>query len=384
MIEENKKNGFKASMDIDYIRQMIIDQERLSNVDAQYTFYYDETNNIRKLYLTDTGLNVQQDNSFVLAGIVHLGDFDNHRFESLFNSLSLQKSANELKLKHIARGSIFDMLKSDKLWKIFDWLNENGFYIHYLNLNPLYWSIVDIIDSIIGEARKQELTLSHLQLKGDFYELANSDREKFLQQLSSFNYPDVAEDKVKEFCHWLIQFVTTNSSKLPVYRAAFLKHLVETALELDELPFISGFHGKELIDNFMVFYLQKLYIFKNSRHVFDEEEQIQSLFNGVSLVENGKPYTNHEFVKSHDCQGVQLSDVIAGFLGKYFTYIKDINSAKLTSDIASLSEMQRQCFQSLLLLIDRSDARSRAFFTFVNSDGERERHQYLCQTVMKA
>lgn len=371
-------------MDIDYVRQTIIKQEQFLNVDDKYTFYYDETNNIRRLYLTGSGLNVPQDNSFVLAGIAHIGDLDNDRFKPLFESLSLQKSANELKLKHIAKGGAFDMLKSSKLKQIFDWLNENEFYIHYFNLNPLYWSVVDIIDSIIGETRERTFILSHLQLKGDFYDLAVSDRQVFLSQLSAFNYPDIDEAQVKDFCRWLIAFVKQRSGKLPTYRADVLKSLLERASELDELPFISGFHGNELIDNFMVFYLQKLYIFKSSRHVFDEEEQIQSLFNGFSLGENGKPYKNYEFVKSHDYLGVQLSDVIAGFLGKYFTYIKDTSSEQLISDTASLSEMQRQCFLSLLRLIDRSDNRSRAFFTVVNSEEERQKHQYLCQAMLKS
>lgn len=371
-------------MDIDYVRQMIIKQERFRNVDDQYTFYYDETNNVRKLYLTDSGLNVRQDKSFVLAGIAHICEFDNNRFEPLFNSLSLQKSSNELKLKHIAKGEPFDMLKSSKLKKIFDWLNENEFYIHYLNLNPMYWSVVDIIDSIIGETSEQGFILSHLQLKGDFYDLAMSNRQMFLSQLSTFNYPDVEKSNAYDFCHWLIAFVKERCGMLPIHRAAMLTSLLERSLELDDLPFISGFHGKELIDNFMVFYLQKLYIFKNSRHIFDEEDQIQSLFEGFSLVENGKPFENHEFVKSQNFRGVQLSDVIAGFLGKYFTYIKDTSLEQVIMDVASLSDIQRQCFQSLLLLIDRSDARSRGFFTFVNSDGERQKHQYLCQAIVKS
>ena len=180
-------------MDIDYVRQTVINQERFRNVDDQYTFYYDETNNIRRLYLTGSGLNVPQDNSFVLAGVAHVGEFDNKRFDPLFNSLLLQKSAKELKLKHIAKGGPFDMLKSSKLKKIFDWLNENEFYIHYLNLNPVYWSVVDIIDSIIGESCDQVFILSHLQLKGDFYNLAMSNRQVFLSQLSAFNYPNIDE-----------------------------------------------------------------------------------------------------------------------------------------------------------------------------------------------
>ncbi|MEE3028850.1 MAG: DUF3800 domain-containing protein [Pseudomonadota bacterium] len=371
-------------MDIDRVRQIIMAQEQFLNVDDSYTFYYDESNNIRKLYLTDSGLNVKQDQNFVLAGIAHTSGFDNNRFESLFNSLSLQKSANELKLKHIAKGVPFDMLKSSKLRKIFDWLNENEFYIHYFNLNPLYWSVVDIIDSIIGETHERAFIISHLQLKGDFYDLAMANRQTFLSRLSAFKYPDVDEAEAKDFCRWLIEFVKERSGSLQTYRTDMLKSLFERSLELDELPFISSFHGKELIDNFMVFYLQKLYIFKNSRHIFDKEEQIQCLIERASLVKDGKLFKNYEFVESHDHRGVQLSDVIAGFLGKYFTYIKDTSSEQLISDIASLTDMQRQCFLSLLCLINRSDDKSRAFFTVVNSAGERQKHRYLCQAIAKS
>jgi hypothetical protein len=368
-------------MEIKQLRESIAIHNGLQNIDDSYTFHYDETNNIRKLYLTDFGLNVEQDDNFVLAGIVSKRTHHNADFAPLFDSLKLQKTAKELKLKHVAKGGFLNMLNSRKLNQILDWLSENEFYIHYFNLNILYWSVIDIVDSIIGEAGNTTFTINHLQLKGDFYEVITSAKAEFLRELNHFNYPDVKQDKCQAFCHWLISLVRTHSGRLPNHRANMLQNLFEASLTLDDLPFISGFHGKELIDNFLIFYLQKLYIFKNSWHIFDEEEQIQDLIEGISWTDNGKPLKNYQFVKSHDYSAVQISDVIAGFLGKYFTYLKNVSSEQLNVDVSGLDDQQVKTFLALKQLIDHSDTLSRGFFTVVNSECERRKHELFSKTL---
>jgi hypothetical protein len=164
------------------------------------------------------------------------------------------------------------MLKSDKLLIILNWLIENNFHIHYFNLNITYWSIIDIVDAIIGELHNPFYIMDHMSLKSDFYELANSNPDVFLNALHKFNYPDIPEEKAYEFCLWLIDFTCMHSCMLPDFRAHVLENLVKESLKIEELPFISGFHGRELIDSFMVFYLRNLYLFKNSIHIFDEEK----------------------------------------------------------------------------------------------------------------
>lgn len=161
-------------MDLDQQREMLIQHNHLQNTDDVYTFYYDESNNIRRLYLTESGLNVQRVDNFVLAGILHKGLNCRADFDALFESLNLQKTVIEIKLKHIAKGSFLDILNSDKLNAILKWLNEKQFFIHYFNLNIIYWSIVDILDSIIGELSHPFFIMNHIQIKSDFYELAIS------------------------------------------------------------------------------------------------------------------------------------------------------------------------------------------------------------------
>ncbi|EEW2001181.1 DUF3800 domain-containing protein [Escherichia albertii] len=368
-------------MDVNELRELLIKYNGLQNTDEVYTFYYDETNNIRKLYLKDSGFNVVKADNFILAGILHKGLSTDSDYSTLFQKLNLQKSVNELKLRYIAKGSFLDMLESDKLLIILNWLIENNFYIHYFNLNITYWSIIDIVDSIIGELHNPFYIMNHMSLKSDFYELANSNPDVFLNALHKFNYPDIPEEKVYEFCLWLIDFTCMHSCMLPDFRAHALENLVKESLKIEELPFISGFHGRKLIDSFMVFYLRNLYLFKNSVHIFDEEKSIQDEVKNFPLTENGIPIQNHEFVKSHNSEAIQLSDVIAGFLGKYFSYLKDVNDEQLAIDKSALTSKQFKTLSALKHIIDVSDDVSRGFFNEVSSEGERRRNNRFLHGV---
>ncbi|WP_353653202.1 DUF3800 domain-containing protein [Escherichia coli] len=157
--------------------------------------------------------------------------------------------------------------------------------------------------------------------------------------------------------------------------------MVKESLKIEELPFISGFHGRKLIDSFMVFYLRNLYLFKNSIHIFDEENSIQDEVKNFPLTENGIPIQNHEFVKSHNSEAVQLSDVIAGFLGKYFSYLKDVNDEQLAIDKSALTSKQFKTLSALKHIIDISDDVSRGFFNEVSSEGERRRNNRFLHGV---
>ena len=356
---------------------MLIQHNHLQNTDEVYTFYYDESNNIRRLYLTESGFNVQQTDNFVLAGIAHKGLDCEVDFTTLFDGLNLQKTTVDMKLKHIAKGSFLDMLKSDKLYTILSWLNEQKFYLHYFNLNVIYWSIVDILDSIIGELLHPFYVMHHMQLKSDFYELVMTDLAAFLKGLRDFNYPDVPEDRGEDFCRWLILLVQENKAVLPEFNATILSELMGNSLKIDELPFVTGFHGRELISEFSVFYLRNLYLFINSKHIFDDEPYIESHLREQSFTYQSDGLSNFEFVRSHDMQAIQVSDVVAGFLRKYFSYLKDNSDDVVRTEKASLNARQQATLLALKILIDRSDDQSRGLFNVVTSQGEQRRNNWF-------
>ncbi|MDD2781060.1 MAG: hypothetical protein PHR02_05910, partial [Sulfuricurvum sp.] len=188
----------KTKYNITENRELIIEAFELENMDEEYKFFYDETNNIRKFrFKEEGGLNIpveQITKDFVLGGVVHKKNTDSFDLEKLKRDLFLDKSSNEIKFKHIAKGDLFDCLKSKKLQTIFDWILANDLNIHFSSLNILYWSIVDIIDSCITyypNFRYEDLNY----FKTVFYELAKVDLEIFLKILHKYKYPNIQKNK---------------------------------------------------------------------------------------------------------------------------------------------------------------------------------------------
>ena len=60
-------------VDIDDFRESQIRLYGLTKANRSYTFYHDETNNIRKLHVAARGLNVAALKVFILGGVVHEG-----------------------------------------------------------------------------------------------------------------------------------------------------------------------------------------------------------------------------------------------------------------------------------------------------------------------
>src|SRR3546814_10688979 len=81
--------------DVNPMRDAILAAYDLPNVDGAYTFYYDETNNVRKLHLTPDGMNIRRPDCFVLGGIVHSGAPRPIDLVALRSLLRIQPSRSE-------------------------------------------------------------------------------------------------------------------------------------------------------------------------------------------------------------------------------------------------------------------------------------------------
>jgi hypothetical protein len=121
---------------------------RIADFDSAFTFYYDETNNIKKFYVRENDFNNTFTTNFILGGLVHLGQAPD--VQPLIDSFKQQKTAKEVKFKHIASGDFLECLKSEKLKLFLQFVKDYNLYVHYSSLNILYWSIVDIVYSAIA------------------------------------------------------------------------------------------------------------------------------------------------------------------------------------------------------------------------------------------
>lgn len=341
-------------IDVDERREMIIDAHGLENVDHPFTLHYDETNNIRRLRLTPGGLNVREPRCFVLGGVAHDGPAPTLDFETLRGALSLQKTAVELKLEHLGKGDGLAILEAPRVGAFLEWLEVQDVLLHYQVLDPLYWSIIDIIDSIVTEHGAVQLMMMAPVLKTDLYRVLRFDTASTAAWLESYGYPNVGARRRAEFIADLLKRVEDAESLLPHFNYQMLKGVFQIARRLDALPYLEDEPNNILIDGFGAFYLERVTLFKNAAHVLDIEPTIAAYLDGVPLVSDGLPFKNYRFADSKLEPWVQVSDAVAGLLGKVFTFLNDASDDDLSDTVAALSDRQREALERLSGLLNRS------------------------------
>ncbi len=357
-------------IDIDEIRNPHIAMHGLSKADAAYTFYHDETNNIKKLRIGPQGLNVAEPGTFILGGVVHEGVPRPLDIQSLRDAMRIQKSADEIKLKHVAKGDFLDLLRSEKLTTFLKWLSENGLVIHYHALDPLYWSLVDIIDSILYRLGESRLMQLHASLKSDLAMLFRTDLPATTELFFRYNYPDLAPESRRAFLDELLGMLDRSEGVFPEFNAMMLKGMLQAGRSLPSLDFIEGYRPNLLIESFGVFYLTRIAVFKYSSHILDMEDSIRDEIEAIKPSSNGLPVTHFRFADSKSEAGIQISDIVVGLLGKMHTYFSQTPRGEIAEARASLSGTSLQNAELLRDLIDASHAANIAFLNHVSSIGD--------------
>lgn len=355
-------------IDVDEIRDPQIQMFRLKGADDVYTFYHDETNNIRKLHIDERGLNVPELKTFVLGGVVHQGLQRSIDLSSLRQAMRIQPSANEIKLKHIAKGEFLDILNSSKLTTFLQWIEDNDLMLHYHELDPLYWSVVDIIDSILPEIGNPMLVQYHALLKSDLTEIVRRDLQFMADLFRRYDYPNIAPQNRAPFLNELISLVDKNAGILDEkMNAMMLKGVLQAGRDLDELAFIEGFPARKLIEEFSAFYRNRIAVFKNAQHIMDMETEIRDAFEEIPLSCNGERFTNYRFADSQSESGIQLADITVGMLGKMHTYLSQTSAEDVEKDRSALTGTALKNAELIRDLIDASNAANQAFLHHVAS-----------------
>ena len=322
--------------------------------EREMTLYYDETNNIRKLRLHENRLNAAKQNNFVLGGIVLLPGQNIGDIHELRKALYIQPTAKEIKFDLIAKGEFMDALGSEKLGMFFAWLRDREIGIHYFNLNVLHWVILDIVESIVADNEFAEVKPLHAELKNELYYIAIRDLPSFLVIMQTYTFPDISRERTSEFVREVRDFVVANWPENPNLATIMLRDVLSKAISLNKLAFLVDEQAGQLIDGFDRFFLNRICIFKNARHVLDEEKTVQAELARFRLM-NGKREMDISFVDSVNIPEIQLSDVVVGLLGKYFTFIENTHCSELMRLRENLTPMQKRNLELLGELISISD-----------------------------
>lgn len=343
-------------MNIEKLRNNIIIIQDLNKTDLKYTIFYDETNNCRKFYLRDTSFNTSPC-VFVLAGIATNFRSKHIDLTELKKILKIQATAKEIKHHHIVKGSLEQILTSKKLELFLKWLNlQDDIFIHYSAIDLFYFSIVDIIDSIISPESVFSAFCS--KFKSDLYQVLKSEEEETIKLFNKYKYPTISNYDKNEFISKLIEIVQ-NSKIINDYDRNMLKGILQQAISIPSLVFIEGNKYENLVDDFSTFYFHQLIILKNSIHLFDKEQKIEETFNEISFFKNISSNRNFGFIDSSTSIEIQISDVIAYIFGVIFTDILRMtkqNISALKTDIRVQKNVKL-----LRELVDKSEQENKAF-----------------------
>lgn len=355
-----------------------------ADFDSAFTFYYDETNNIRKFYVRENNFNYSFLTNFVLGGLVYEGEQPD--IKALFDELNLQNNIKDIKLKHIAKGEFAQCLKSQKLNCYLKYLLDNNLYIHYSSVNLLYYSIVDIVDSIIVNSEVAiQLGVNFANvLKNGLYKLIKLEIESVIQLFYKFRYPNIKKESVLEFIETLTLIVEKYIGEQEFTSILVcLKQILQESKKKNLLPFIMDEEDYILLKDFSGFYVRPIYLFKNSNHIFDNEVAVSEIIANYKIIDGSEEIKNYSFVDSQSDLLIQASDIFVGLMGKLTNYINTSSRETIANDCDSLSEVQRNNINLLIDLIEKSQNKNVGFLHSIDSYEELEKFN-LIREIIKA
>lgn len=348
--------------------------------ESKYSLYYDESNNIRKLLLEGDKYNIGNDPNkkaspvFVLAGVAFNEESESMDFYDLKKKLCLPKDLSELKLAQMvkirARYTPVEAFKyalgSRKFKALFNCLLSKKIFIHYEMINTVYWSFLDIIEDLVlctNDPRDYE---NQFLYKDCLYRLIKIDKENFLSLMSQFNYPNIQKHESQMFLERLGDLVMRNIDlkfseiDLDVKMLSHLWFLIYKCIKLfeDKINFELVFGSKKdiLIEDFYLFYMNRLKMFPNSLHVLDNEFEVEKKMNSAKEYDAGLNELSFSFVESKKDENhlVQVSDVISGFIRLYFDFLEYASIEEATIFSSDLNPLQKETLALFKHLIDQS------------------------------
>lgn len=126
-----------------------------------------------------------------MAGITTKEENNSPIWNDFYKKVGIFNYIPELKSQYVFRGDILTCLSSKRLNNFLHLLEDNEIYIHFLNLNILYWAVTDVVESVLCIRN----TPNHLQRRATavLLEVARCNKNKFVEILANFNYPDVKD-----------------------------------------------------------------------------------------------------------------------------------------------------------------------------------------------
>ena len=291
--------------------------------------------------------------------------------EDLRNRLKLQKK-QELKSKTFFRGmkKFEDCICKPKLNLILDWILDNA-YIHYTDIDGLYFTIIDIVDSVCDTEIGKKLPISIIEaFKSELYILLRENIISFWDLCMKTNYPNVLNKDIYIFCNGLINIIENNEDhrEESLFTLEIFRQLIKDKMNDEELVFLSDNEEKTIMNCFYSLRQQRCIIFKNSYHIFDNEVVDEEKMENASMVlNNGNILRNFEFRDSKLDIKLQISDIIIYLISKYLKFLTYNTSEEVDDKIKNMSKQGKENLGKFIKLINKSDIENSFFIETITA-----------------
>lgn len=172
------------------------------------------------------------------------------------------------------------MLKRKETTDFLNLIDVEDVAVHYHAQDNFYYSIVDIVDSLLAMPMHRSTIMLQRELKNELYLCALQNPIAFLNDLASFGYPNIRQNNVRSFCGYLQcvisfrQAAERPSDEMEGFFLETLKQMVKAARKEDSLVFLKNNKDDSLVDGYSSHYTTTRILLPNSTHIFDEETYV--------------------------------------------------------------------------------------------------------------
>lgn len=347
-----------------------------------WRLYYDETGNWRSVSYKDGMVKDSRvfERDFILGGIVVTDDAALPALRE--DSKNLPAPNGEMKCKTVLGGSkdFWKVLGRRETTDFLSLIDRDGVAVHYHAQDNLYYSIVDIIDSLIVMPIHRGAVMFERELKNELYLCALQDPIAFLNELSRFGYPNISRDNMRPFCEFLLWAISLRQSEewppeeMEGFFLETLRQMVKAASKEESLAFLEENKEGSLVDGFSSHYTAACTLLPNATHIFDEEPSVS--------MELAAPLDNYIFVDSKSEPLVQLADVWVGFLSRLFAFLDGWTRNPYVPDDRHLHSREIENLRTAKRLIDRANDLHRSLISNIGANdtvfGREKALSFLC------
>lgn len=328
------------------------------------TLYFDETDNIKQVRITEKkDLNIKEklNACFVLGGI---STEETISLSELYGIMGKHNN-KELKSSSDLQKDFPGLMKNQKVEKMLDLIYSRRWCVHFIMVQPIYYSFVDIIDSLFDS------NMDTRSLKSVFYRILKSNEDYSIPIFIRYQYPSIQKSDVESF---LKELILIADSYVKLHDISLNERLLIDDLVLQMNEVISS--NKELVllpnektniwvEPFTFFYrtIIAMYQFKNLK--FDQEIQVERQIKENPIIVNGEKLSNYTFVESTNEPMIQICDYVVAIMKKYFVFL-DRETNLIEEDIRNFDATQLSNFMIFNSLLLYSKNYNPLFFHYIS------------------